>query len=398
MKKKIIIASAVLIVLASGFGVSHAYIAYKEAAHTSSNNRYYTEDIGSLKEKPLPTIEECLSEADLPTREKIVTTPGSIFCLVNKEYSLPSDYVPEDLVVPDVKFSIDYESEKKYMRKVAADSLEEMFKAAKDEKLELIAVSGYRSYQRQQEIYEKNLKTRGTSHTNQYSAKPGYSEHQTGLVMDISCQSENFDLQESFGETPEGIWVAENAHLYGYIIRYPEEKCNITGYAYEPWHLRYVGVAMSTYLYQHNLTLDEYYHYKPSFDFITGKDQYINDTSFEYTNVGTYTPAPSSVANPNTNVTVSKSPVVAPSKQSVTKPSASVSPASKVPVSEAPISAPSEKPSTKPVASEKPSVKPSEKPAVKPSKAPATSEPEPSPEAPAKDPQPPVEENEPIED
>ncbi|MBR3772271.1 MAG: D-alanyl-D-alanine carboxypeptidase family protein [Clostridium sp.] len=245
--------------------------------------------------------------SQLPSRDEVVTTPDSIFCLVNKEYSLPSNYEPNDLVVPNIAFSIDYESEKKYLRKVAAEALEQLFADAAKEELEIVAVSGYRSYTRQKEIYENNLKTRGTTHTNQYSAKPGYSEHQTGLVMDVSCKSEHFALRESFAETPEGIWLAENASKYGFIIRYPEGKSDITGYAYEPWHIRYVGVPMATYLVDNNLTLDEYFHYEPSYTFITDESAYINDTPENDTNTYNYSSAPSTTVAPTTTTNANQS-------------------------------------------------------------------------------------------
>lgn len=396
MKKKIIIAGAILVVLAGGFGFKYAYTSYKEASHTSSNNGdYYNEDSGSLDKDPLVTGEELLTEDELPSRDEVMTTPESIFCLVNKEYSLPADYTPADLVEPDVTFSIDYESEKKYMRKVAADALESLFQDAAKENLELAAVSGYRSYDRQKEIYEKNLKTRGTTHTNQYSAKPGYSEHQTGLVMDISCESENFDLQESFGETPEGIWVAENAHLYGYIIRYPKDKCDITGYAYEPWHLRYVGIPMATYLYQNNMTLDEYYHYKPNYEFITDESEYINDTPDESDNNQSPSSVPTPVASSNSNNHLGNA---------ANNNTNTVTPSKKPVVSKTPThNTTTETPSPSPEASKKPiaSVKPSEKPS-KPSKAPVVEPseevPTPKPETPSKAPQAPEEEGNPDED
>lgn len=402
MKKKIIVAGAILVVLAGGFGINYAYTSYKEASHTSSNNHhYYNEDSGSLDKEPLATGEELLPEDELPSRDKVMTTPESIFCLVNKEYSLPADYTPADLVEPDVTFSIDYESEKKYMRKVAADALESLFQDAAKENLELAAVSGYRSYDRQKEIYEKNLKTRGTTHTSQYSAKPGYSEHQTGLVMDISCQSENFDLQESFGETPEGIWVAENAHLYGYIIRYPKDKCDITGYAYEPWHLRYVGVPMATYLYQNNMTLDEYYHYEPTYEFITDESEYVNDTPNQYDNNQSPSSVPTPVASSNSNsnsgntannntntVTPSKKPVVSKA------PANNTTAETPSPSPEASASAPEA--SKKPIASLKPSEKPS-KPSKAPVAEPSEEVPTPKPETPSKAPQTPEEEGDPDE-
>lgn len=383
MKKKIIIAGAILVVLAGGFGVKHAYSSYW-AAHTSSSNEYYyNEDTGSGEDDTIST-EASNSDDELPSRDEVNTTPDSIYCLVNKDYSLPSDYEPDDLVVPDITFSIDYESEKKYMRQVAADALETLFADAKMEQLELVAVSGYRSYERQQEIYENNLKTRGTTHTNQYSAKPGYSEHQTGLVMDVSCKSESYDLQESFGDTPEGKWVAENCAKYGFVVRYPEGKSEITGYAYEPWHLRYVGVEMAAFLTEHDLTLDEYYHYEPSFDFITDESEYVNDTE------------PSSYSGNNYNTVSSPTPSTPPSNfnnssnngntdnntSSSSAPVASSSaPAPEITVSSAPESAAPEETENTPeggTESDSPSTSPST-PSTSPSVAPSTQPPSPSP-------------------
>lgn len=392
MKKKIIIAGAILVVLAGGFGIKHAVTTYK-ATHASSNHEYYYKNTSKQDAQPTGTGDPALTNSDLPSRDEVVTTPESIFCLVNKEYSLPSDYVPEDLVKPNVSFSINYESEKQLLRKAAAEALEELFQDANEQNLELTAVSGYRSYERQKEIYENNLKTRGTSHTNQYSAKPGYSEHQTGLVMDVSCKSENYDLQESFGDTPEGIWLAENAHLYGYIIRYPEDKCEITGYAYEPWHIRYVGVPLATYLYDNKMTLDEYYHYEPSYNYITDESEYINDTPNE--NVGNSTPVYSSSpsSNPVTNGNGANT--------NTTNNNDNTAKASKAPVvSKAPaVASPSVKPSAQasaaPQKTPAPSVKPSVKPSKAPSAAPSESVPSPAPSAahPSKAPQEPDDNN-----
>ena len=90
----------------------------------------------------------------------------------------------------------------------------------------------------------------------------GTSEHQTGLAIDISCPTMNGILTDKFGETKEGKWVAENSYKYGFIVRYPKNKSNITGYGYEPWHIRYVGTELAKYLFDNNITLDEYYDYK----------------------------------------------------------------------------------------------------------------------------------------
>lgn len=379
MKKKIIIASAVLVVLAGGFGITHI-VRTRNAAQTSSNKEFFYNEENSNGEIAHSTEDSIiLDENQLPSRDEVITSPDSIYCLVNKEYSLPSDYEPDDLVVPNITFSIDYESEKKYIRQEAAEALEQMFTDAAKEGLELVAVSGYRSYTRQEEIYQKNLKTRGTTHTNQYSAKPGYSEHQTGLVMDISCKSEGYDLQESFGDTPEGEWVAQNVSSYGYIIRYPKDKCEITGYSYEPWHLRYVGVPLATFLTDNNLTLDEYYYYEPSYNFITDEAEYINDTPETYTSTYSSTPSTTftpATTNTNNNASVSVStqptrvPVASKAPITVTETATEAPEATtEVPTQDTTVtptqeSAPSATPSAEP------SVAPGITPSVAPSKAP----------------------------
>ncbi|MBC7960961.1 MAG: M15 family metallopeptidase, partial [Vallitaleaceae bacterium] len=128
-----------------------------------------------------------------------------------------------------------------------------------DEGLNIYAVSGYRSYSKQETIYNGNVSSMGQVEANKVSAIPGQSEHQTGLSMDVSCQSSGFDLVTAFGETEEGQWLAAHAHEYGFIIRYPKDKTEITQYSYEPWHIRYVGVTLATELYEKDITLDQFY-------------------------------------------------------------------------------------------------------------------------------------------
>jgi len=149
------------------------------------------------------------------------------------------------------------------MRKEAADAISEMFKDAASCGEYLYGVSGYRSYSRQATIYDKNVRQRGSAATNMVSAIPGHSEHQTGLAIDISCKELMGLLSESFADTSEGKWVQKNCHKYGFIVRYPKNKEKITGYSYEPWHIRYVGTEVSTYLHDNDITLEEYYDYKP---------------------------------------------------------------------------------------------------------------------------------------
>lgn len=211
--------------------------------------------------EPTPTPTMPPEPTVTPTPLAVNTDTSTVTYLVNREYPLPEDFVPEGLITPDVRFPFsDTTIDKAKMTPEAGEALALLFDAAYDEaQLTLYGVSAYRSYARQYTIYATNLVTQGIAHTNRYSAAPGRSEHQTGLAIDISCASEGFGLETTFADTPEGIWVAENAHRFGFILRYPKDKEDITGYNYEPWHLRYVGTELAGYLFETGLTLDEYY-------------------------------------------------------------------------------------------------------------------------------------------
>lgn len=182
----------------------------------------------------------------------------SIIQLVNKENELGPDDHPIDLVTITVPFVLD-NPEINQLREEAANALEEMFAVAKENNIILYARSGFRSYQTQEQLFSSYAERNGIDAANRYSAKPGQSEHQTGLVMDITSESVNFDLSEDFGKTPEGEWVANNAHLFGFIIRYPEGKEDITGYIYEPWHLRYLSPNVATAVFESGLTYEEFF-------------------------------------------------------------------------------------------------------------------------------------------
>ena len=145
------------------------------------------------------------------------------------------------------------------MQPVAAHALEELFDAANDDGIILYATSGFRSYSTQKAIFDRRSQQRGERAANRSVAKPGYSEHQTGLAMDVEGQSSlGSGLVEDFGETPEGIWLAQNCHKFGFIIRYPKGKSDITGYIYEPWHIRYVGPEAASEIASLDITFEEY--------------------------------------------------------------------------------------------------------------------------------------------
>jgi zinc D-Ala-D-Ala carboxypeptidase len=189
-----------------------------------------------------------------------IENPDNILALVNKYNYLPSDYAPKDLVRPKVAFSFGNEDiEKAHMRKVAADALAKMFNDAKKDGVILYAASGYRSYTRQMSVFKDEIASSGQKEADQAVAIPGSSEHQTGLAMDITCQKEQFLLTDHFADDKEGKWLMDNAHKYGFILRYPKDKINITHYEYEPWHYRYVGTNAANVMYQHHWTLEEYF-------------------------------------------------------------------------------------------------------------------------------------------
>ncbi|AGK54382.1 carboxypeptidase YodJ [Bacillus sp. 1NLA3E] len=192
--------------------------------------------------------------------KRVIQNPLNLLALVNKQFALPDGYVPNDLTRPNVDFSFgNKDIEKSYMRKKAAVALEKMFKDAKKNGVELQAVSGYRSYDRQVALFNAEVDRVGKDKAIQAVAVPGNSEHQTGLAMDISSQSNNLNLSESFEGTKEGKWLAENADRFGYILRYPKGKEAITGYEYEPWHFRYVGEKAAKIIFEKKLTLEEYF-------------------------------------------------------------------------------------------------------------------------------------------
>lgn len=206
-------------------------------------------------------VDNLLDEETASVFATVRKNENDLVILCNKHVMLGEDYIPDDLVVPDVPLVYPADYQQSHLRDDAAVALERMFEdASKVEELEtLYLVSGYRSYDYQYEIFNNSLRNRGKEHTEKYMAKPGHSEHQTGLTADISTQSMGFALEQSFEDTKEGQWLAANAHKYGFILRYPSDRVETTGYAFEPWHFRYVGEEVSEYMYERSLVLEDIY-------------------------------------------------------------------------------------------------------------------------------------------
>lgn len=170
--------------------------------------------------------------------------------IVNKTYSIPDNYQPQDPEEP-----VTTERCINCLEKEVMSAFQLMKSDATSLGLNIYIASGYRSYTYQDKLYNNYSAVSGTDQADTYSARPGHSEHQTGLCFDLNS------VEDSFANTDEGRWVNENAYLYGFIIRYPKGKESITGYQYESWHLRYVGKELATKLYNQGdwITLEEYY-------------------------------------------------------------------------------------------------------------------------------------------
>jgi zinc D-Ala-D-Ala carboxypeptidase len=172
----------------------------------------------------------------------------SPWVVVNKKRPLPAEYAPTDLDGG--------------IRREAAVKLNELYSEAQAQGHNLYSISGFRSYESQKLTYNSFVSRDGQANADTYSARPGHSEHQTGWAIDVG--NGTCDLEECFGDTPAGKWIAKNAHEHGFIIRYLEGKNHITGYNYEPWHLRYVGKELANEVYKSNQTLEEFFGLPPA--------------------------------------------------------------------------------------------------------------------------------------
>lgn len=191
-----------------------------------------------------------------PTIKYTIQNPENILNLVKVGFELPSSYEPTDLVTPNLPIAPDCQNYT--LRKEAAEALEKMYKAAKDEGYHLVLNSGYRSYDKQVQTYKDFENRYGGIYAKEHVALPGSSEHQTGLGVDLTSQSVVNGDRLVFGDTSEYQWVLKNAHKYGFILRFPEGKIGFTGIVHEPWHFRYVGEEAATTIYNNNWTLEDY--------------------------------------------------------------------------------------------------------------------------------------------
>ena len=213
-------------------------------AKDSSGNETEKEFKITVKNNPNVKISKSTKGYTIKNYYGVTYVDGVV--IANKTYSLPSNFAPNNLVTINGYIKVvDY----------VKDAFLSLSSDAKAIGLNIYASSGYRSYSNQKYIYENYVSMDGKENADRYSARAGYSEHQTGLAIDVNTMDMTFD------NTSESVWLRENAYKYGFIIRYPKGKEEITGYMYEPWHIRYVGKELSNKLYKDGsyITLEEYY-------------------------------------------------------------------------------------------------------------------------------------------
>ena len=228
--------------------------------------------IDALPAAATEDVEEIVTSAITAAAEVVTTSnrariddPDRATVVVNKHRPLqPIDYVPE-LVWADVPYGY-----APYVRPVVATALAEMFAAFTAETGEqLLAQSSYRSYDDQVYVYNGYVESMGRAEADRGSARPGHSEHQTGLTVDVGAVGWGCLIQQCFGDMLPGQWLAANAWRYGFLVRYPDGYEHITGFKYEPWHMRYTGVDITTDMHERGIvTLEEYYGLEAAPDYL----------------------------------------------------------------------------------------------------------------------------------
>lgn len=207
---------------------------------------------------PAYTMEEVLFRVNLgldaPFYETVtpILQPDEHLVLVNKYHQLPADYTPPNLVNMDRSYT-SADGKEYLLNSTAYQQYVQMADAAWAEGISMRVVSAYRTESYQRGLYNRKVRINGTAVAERYSARPGFSEHQTGLAVDINSTYVSFDRTAAF------FWLQEHAHEYGYILRYPKDKEWLTGYAYEPWHYRYVGTDAAKIIFEEGITYEEYY-------------------------------------------------------------------------------------------------------------------------------------------
>lgn len=253
-----LIALIVAVLLAIGVTLALLYVKPAAAPAPHAAKKDETTKTTSSQSLLLPGAK---TPIPLPIDSSLLTRPDGQLILVNKTTPIDLAYTPSDLVLPTVPYRTDKPHEEVTVRKVLVEPLAGLFADAKAANIELMIGSAYRSAKLQETYFNSYAAASGHEEAEKYSAHPGTSEHQLGLAVDLTTIDRHCYLTECFGETPAGKWLAANVHRFGFILRYPNGKSDITGYNYEPWHFRYVGMTTATAIYESGLTYEDAFPY-----------------------------------------------------------------------------------------------------------------------------------------
>ena len=266
---KIYIIICVMLVVAGYFGGKQLHRSNDHSIKTSSDSlsqnefstlNYYQQRLlphyeQYRKKHPEMSVENIVTYVNIgldqgfyPEPKDTVKNPNNMDVLVNKFHSLPLDWQPQDLVLVN-------ENRKEYVRKPVANAFWKLQEACKKKGFSISAYSGYRSFSHQLRNYANMVNVYGQEYTDKYVSHPGHSEHTTGLCIDISIDDIPYEQIET---SPHYPWFYNQLTNYGFILRYPKDKQDITGYHYESWHIRYVGKSLAKKVTESNLTFDEY--------------------------------------------------------------------------------------------------------------------------------------------
>ena len=234
----------------------------KDVLDVSKNGNFYAERfqryINYHEKKPSYSMQDVLFRVNLGLdypfyqNVSVIAQPHELLVLVNKYNQLPSDFKQYNLVNMKKEHTVN-DGKVYLLAGVAYDNFIQMFNAAKKQGLSLLVLSAHRTEAYQKYLYDNKVRSAGKVYADNYSARPGFSEHQTGLAVDITS------VETTFENTAEFRWLQKHAHEYGFILRYPKGKEWITGYSYEPWHYRYVGTDAAKKIYEEGITYEEYY-------------------------------------------------------------------------------------------------------------------------------------------
>ena len=205
-----------------------------------------------------------------PTPEPVtydIDSPTSLTVIVNKLRPLPQDYRAPDLIAPAVTLHQAASAENMQVRQIMEADLIRLFADAAAAGIQIEVGSAYRSAATQKSLYNGYVASSGQAYADLTSARPGYSEHQTGLSIDFVASSGACFIEQCFADQPEGQWLAAHAHEYGFVLRYPLNKTSVTGYDFEPWHFRYLGIDIATSIYQQDITVEEFFGLPPAPDY-----------------------------------------------------------------------------------------------------------------------------------